>query len=91
LITVYHKALIFYLLISLGRYMTPNVIEIFRSKSNVTMVAFVKNYLLFIIIRTVNYRAFKLCMLVGLTEDMSPVVLFKLGLRSLSQGSLFKQ
>jgi len=53
--------------------MTPNVIEVFRSTSNVTIVTFVKNYLLFIIIRTVNYRVFKLCMLIGLTKDMSPV------------------
>ena len=57
--TTYHRALIFYWMIGLGRYMTSIDIKFVRSKVKVTMIAFVKKLCPLIILRTVHQRAFK--------------------------------
>jgi len=70
--TIIHRALISYLLIGLGRFMTPIDIEFIRSKVKVTMITFVKKLFPFIFLRTIYHRAFMLHMLVGHREDNTP-------------------
>jgi len=76
----YHTAFIFHMLIGPGEDMAPFGVKFSRSKVMVTRVTLIKNltWFLFIILRTVCYKAFifHICWLVLVCLDINVLVIF---------------
>jgi len=72
---MYYKDFIFYMLIVLDKDKTPIDFGCTRSKVKVTMVIFIKQLFLLVILRDIYYKAIIFHMLISLGEAMTPLIL----------------
>jgi len=70
--TVYQRAFIFRMLISLGEDMTPIDLGFTRLKVKVTRFLFVKQWFPLIILRNIYHRAIIFHILIGLCDAITP-------------------